>query len=1153
MRACAATSVLGVRQTAQTKGNRMPELLDHVAYLSREVGPRPAGTEEEQRAALYITEQFQKEARLPAVIEDFSSPANAEIPIIVSAAAAAVAAVLALIVPAVAALAIIVTLVVAVLAVLDVLGRPALAGRFGHSVSQNVVAQYKPAPSSEAPNLRRRKIVLVANYDSGKARFELGRGTFAALPVFHWANAVATMLLPILLIARFFVFVYAEGAVATAFSVVIILAAVVTAAPALLGVAHALAPYNEGANCNASGTAVLIDVATRLGRGLVSEAELAQREDPVIHGEAVAREAGAVPDGTVVEYDLIAVPRDPVIAERSPAERLAAAKAAVAALTGQPVPTATPYDISENLVKVKEFSLETPTEDKIEETQAEAREGFAYVSEDTVRSALESADRPRSDGDPSAVSAASPLDASAEPLSDDSPPIPDWYRKARKKANRADPGANIRQRSRYADPPLSEPLSPSAASPAAHEPVLESEAPESVSAAFFAAPESSSASEEPNTATPDPVEAAAPAPAEPPSAGAAAEPPLAPATPESERPAPAPATPAPALVGSPPAGEAPSSSFEPAAPEPVPEPAPEQPAPPSGDASVLEERTQPFRLVAERAPGRFEDASPAGAHGVPAAGAPLSAGESPRSDAPDPRAAEGSSAVQAEAEKRTQTSRVRAGSSGLGDDAARRARTARHSAQRAQLGEEAPSGRSTAAKNLLSMIPSLSGAAAEGEGKPASGGSAARLHDRAGMRTKLPSLSGSVSRQEALSPDEPTIAEPHAPRSAPPVGTAGMTGAFAPVGEELLKDADPTDIYVDDADDSAYDENFTESGAFAGPGYVEMPTSRVGGFFGRFRRRKKDKKQESAEEQSTAEWLDVDEDFDAREVGRARGGWESFRSDETSDAAHADEGEGWAPLPQDDEWDAIDPWGRADKWEDPGASWDDEEDDEDDDEVYGAHSAGAKSSRRRWRGGAFSRARSQDSGVLGQVGRVDAGLQEPLPGQEEDAGSTGKEDPIAQELRQVYQFRNPDINTEVWFVALGAELAGHGGMRRFIADHAQELRGAIFVELEALGAGELSFINSEGRYRKTAPSSRMGRYASKAGKESGVRAATSSLAWSDSTSSFVISHGMSAIHLAGIEGGKPAFLGEKVDSVDNVDEKKLAQASDFVIGLLKSV
>ena len=30
----------------------MPDIIDHVSYLSEEIGPRPGGTEEEQQAAL---------------------------------------------------------------------------------------------------------------------------------------------------------------------------------------------------------------------------------------------------------------------------------------------------------------------------------------------------------------------------------------------------------------------------------------------------------------------------------------------------------------------------------------------------------------------------------------------------------------------------------------------------------------------------------------------------------------------------------------------------------------------------------------------------------------------------------------------------------------------------------------------------------------------------------------------------------------------------------------------------------------------------------------------------------------------------------------------------------------------------------------------
>ena len=48
----------------------MAEIIDDIAYLTQEIGPHPAGTEEEQRAALYLADQMQKEAGFATVVED---------------------------------------------------------------------------------------------------------------------------------------------------------------------------------------------------------------------------------------------------------------------------------------------------------------------------------------------------------------------------------------------------------------------------------------------------------------------------------------------------------------------------------------------------------------------------------------------------------------------------------------------------------------------------------------------------------------------------------------------------------------------------------------------------------------------------------------------------------------------------------------------------------------------------------------------------------------------------------------------------------------------------------------------------------------------------------------------------------------------------
>lgn len=61
----------------------MAEIIDDIAYLTQEIGPHPAGTEEEQRAALYLADQMQKEAGFATVVEDFQCVTNDQLPNII--------------------------------------------------------------------------------------------------------------------------------------------------------------------------------------------------------------------------------------------------------------------------------------------------------------------------------------------------------------------------------------------------------------------------------------------------------------------------------------------------------------------------------------------------------------------------------------------------------------------------------------------------------------------------------------------------------------------------------------------------------------------------------------------------------------------------------------------------------------------------------------------------------------------------------------------------------------------------------------------------------------------------------------------------------------------------------------------------------------
>ena len=383
-------------------------------------------------------------------------------------------------------------------------------------------------------------------------------------------------------------------------------------------------------------------------------------------------------------------------------------------------------------------------------------------------------------------------------------------------------------------------------------------------------------------------------------------------------------------------------------------------------------------------------------------------------------------------------------------------------------------------------------------------------------------------------------------------GTAGATGSFAPVSSELASTMDPEDMYVDDADDSAYDDHFTETGAFAGPGYMEMPKSRFRRLFDKFLHRKDD------EEDTPQEWLDVDDNFEARAAGKARGGWESFQEEHYEQgeyqgdyAVEADQNAAAYPgatqaLPalQSDDLGATQAWKpqpidvEAAGQEASQVAYDDSFNVNDvaDDEQSGSNRF------RPWHGGAYSARRMENSNLSSEeLADEAAAAAVPTPVE------------LNEELNEVYQFRNPDIDAEVWFVALGSELAQNSGMKAFLEAHQSELRGAFIVDIDAIGAGDLTMIEREGFLKPSKASSRMKRYIRKASQATGTKVASGALLGEESAASYAAKHGCQVTHLVGMEGGKPALYGQQDDIVENIDEKKLASNVDFLMELLKNM
>ena len=1029
----------------------MAELSEHVAYLSQEIGPRPAGTEEEQRAALYISENLSNQAGLSTSLEDFQCNPDSTLPKALCFGVAVVVALLATIVSALALPAAIIGLICAVLVVAEAFDKPVLSRFMNKGVSQNVVAKYEP-PRSPARSSRRRKVVVVANYDSGKIRRDLTSSVLSALPVVYWVELVAIVALPVLFLVR--MVVSPEGAGLAAFNVFLAVFMVIAVLPVLSFLLEKTAEYNEAANCNAAGVAVMMEVANRVA----ASRDLPDEENAFIHGEAAAQSAGLVPEGAELVYEVApSADADVDSSMESAAERLAAAKAAVAALSGKPVSATANVVVHEENV-----SSEQPQEDESSASETSSEKGNS----------------------PAAVSVPveNPRSYPAEPVAHE---VPDWFKKGQEQAKRPSVEKPV-QRSRYAD-----------ALAAAEEEIKvraqeEAAASEELSARLRTMRESVQAAAEAagshkTAVMPEvPRDIAAPAGSADPvsvqTPASSGDSPAAPVTSESR--GAAPAEPAPAEQHAP----IPVSVREVPVPAPAPSPLSAIPAiEPADDPDVsLRSAARPLTGAAEESP-LAGIPSPADSIPTPAAksGRRLvvpSIGEELPSPAGVLETNEGS--THAAARKRRAISLPNIG---VSQELPRISMDDR--GQAAPLSEDRPShdGR---VRNLSALIPSV---AEEPIAQPS-----ARTASESALLDALPSLSVAPTQGDPGLSGSISLAGSFSAMSA--------TGAAAPLGEELLENTTVDDLYIDDVDDSAYAEQATETGAMAGPGYVEMPKSRFGRLFGKLRR--KEKEQVSTPQQ----WLDVEDDFEAREVGAARGGWESFREEESADL---------------DQTTAFTPEFIDEAFKDDGL-YDDER----------GHSG------RSYQGGAYT-PEDTDGVLLGESVEPVEAFAEGLP-----ADFVFEAQPNVEAIEQFHQKR---VDVEVWFVALGSELAGNGGMKAFMDAHAAELKGSIIIELQGLGAGELTLVDKEGTFLPKKASSRMKRLVKKAGQAVGLSVPTGTMEWMNSAAAYALKHGQQSMHLAGMAAKKPAFFAEADDIVENIDADQLALNADFVMELLHHI
>ncbi len=288
----------------------MSHLMQHIDVLTSKIGPRPVSTEEEHAAACYISQEL-SELGLAPEMDEFTTPAGGTWPYTVAFLLAEAGTVVSglTVVPALkhqatALFSIGLVLLVAGLIIYftEHFDCGLLSAAFNKGVSQNVVAKY--VPSSLARERRRRKIIIVAHVDTTRSWVQAGPRLVNLYPKFLNVLFYIMCALPVVFVVRLLPVPW-PSRVDFVLWVLACVACLVPLSACVVNFANKFTPYTEGANCNASGVAVMLEVA-RLVLDPSARERFAKEDDQVASVQEV--QPGQAPVETFAPSATAAIP-----------------------------------------------------------------------------------------------------------------------------------------------------------------------------------------------------------------------------------------------------------------------------------------------------------------------------------------------------------------------------------------------------------------------------------------------------------------------------------------------------------------------------------------------------------------------------------------------------------------------------------------------------------------------------------------------------------------------------------------------------------------------------------------------------------------------------------------------------------------------------
>jgi hypothetical protein len=277
----------------------MAELIEYARTLADEIGPRPATTDAEHRAAEWLATTFGSHG-LQTELQEFDAPRTYAWAYVIYHTLTLASAFAAGFRPYLTWPAFAVSAIVAFFLWSDLDTRWGLTRLMPKGPSQNVIARHVPRARRGE---RLRRIVVVAHYDSARASLAFAPSMVGGFATTFALMKWTTLLTPVFVLLMALPFAFLESLDPWLWYATMAVAAYLVV-PLLINVHRELfMPFVPGANDNASGVAAMLGVMERLvpapdATSLVTTGSFPQ----VRRGVSAALEADVVPEGALLEY-----------------------------------------------------------------------------------------------------------------------------------------------------------------------------------------------------------------------------------------------------------------------------------------------------------------------------------------------------------------------------------------------------------------------------------------------------------------------------------------------------------------------------------------------------------------------------------------------------------------------------------------------------------------------------------------------------------------------------------------------------------------------------------------------------------------------------------------------------------------------------------